>query len=253
MFDLGRAVEELQESETEDIAFSKFCSVVKLYGYENVCYTLLTDHPSINQKSMHGLTTSYPDDWMKSYVENRCLQIDPVVYQLSRSRTPFFWEDAVRSQREDPVVGEETTLVAEVFMNEAEDAGLADGIAVPFVSSAGEISGIGLSRTEAIKERDWHDVADLSLLSAVFQEKYLSFYTQKHQPSLTQREREVLCWASEGKTDQDISDLIGVSNAAIRFHWSNIFKKLDVSNRLMATTKAIRLNLVNLHRTPLSL
>ena len=61
---------------------------------------------------------------------------------------------------------------------------------------------------------------------------------------LTNREKEILLWVAEGKSDSIIADIIGVSHAAIRFHLNNIFKKLDANERTLATVKAIRQGLI---------
>ena len=64
------------------------------------------------------------------------------------------------------------------------------------------------------------------------------------QVHLTEREREILSWAAEGKSDAVIADIIGISHATIRFHLNNIFRKLQANERTLATVKAIRLGLI---------
>jgi DNA-binding CsgD family transcriptional regulator len=61
---------------------------------------------------------------------------------------------------------------------------------------------------------------------------------------LTVREREVLCWAAEGKTDDEMSAILNISTSTIRFHWKKIFKKLEAYGRMYAVTKAVRLQLI---------
>jgi DNA-binding CsgD family transcriptional regulator len=61
---------------------------------------------------------------------------------------------------------------------------------------------------------------------------------------LTVREREILCWASEGKTDDEMAAILNISPNTIRFHWKKIFKKLEVYGRMYAVTKATRLQLI---------
>jgi len=61
---------------------------------------------------------------------------------------------------------------------------------------------------------------------------------------LTVRQREILCWAAEGKTDDEMSAILNISKSTIRFHWKQIFTKLEVYGRMYAVTKAIRLQLI---------
>ena len=58
---------------------------------------------------------------------------------------------------------------------------------------------------------------------------------------LTRREVECLRWASVGKTDREISMILGRSHATIRFHIQNAGDKLDAVNRSQTIFKAAQL------------
>lgn len=60
---------------------------------------------------------------------------------------------------------------------------------------------------------------------------------------LTATEREILRWASEGKTVWEISQIRATSEATVKFHLRNIYGKLEVSNRVQAMNEAARLGL----------
>jgi DNA-binding CsgD family transcriptional regulator len=61
---------------------------------------------------------------------------------------------------------------------------------------------------------------------------------------LTMREKEILLWAAEGKSDQIIADILGISYSGIRFHMNNVFKKFNVNDRTLVIAKAIRHGLI---------
>jgi len=61
---------------------------------------------------------------------------------------------------------------------------------------------------------------------------------------LTQGELDVLKWAALGKSDAMIADILAVSPQNIKNHICNILKKLDVTNRVEASVRAIALGLV---------
>ncbi len=61
---------------------------------------------------------------------------------------------------------------------------------------------------------------------------------------ITPREREVLQWVSEGKTDKEIAAKLSVSEHTIKNHMKSIRKKLGASNRVQASLKAIDLGIV---------
>ncbi len=57
--------------------------------------------------------------------------------------------------------------------------------------------------------------------------------------NLTVREIEVLKWVKEGKTNWEISQIMNISYATVKFHLANILKKLDAVNRGHAVAKAL--------------
>lgn len=67
---------------------------------------------------------------------------------------------------------------------------------------------------------------------------------------LTQREKEILQLAAGGMLNHEIAARLVVSEGTVRFHFSNIYNKLQVHNRSQAIIKAIQLDLVDLGDPP---
>ncbi len=63
---------------------------------------------------------------------------------------------------------------------------------------------------------------------------------------LTRREVEVLKLIAEGLFNKEIAAKLDISERTVKNHVSNIFKKIDVSDRTQAAVFAIKNNLVNL-------
>lgn len=57
-------------------------------------------------------------------------------------------------------------------------------------------------------------------------------------PHLTQTELRVLKLAATGLRSKEIATELDLSKRTVDFHLGNIYKKLDVGNRLQATNKA---------------
>jgi CheY-like chemotaxis protein/DNA-binding CsgD family transcriptional regulator len=57
---------------------------------------------------------------------------------------------------------------------------------------------------------------------------------------LTAREAEVLLWLSRGKTNRDISDIIGMAPRTVNKHLEHVFAKLNVETRAAATAIAVQ-------------
>jgi LuxR family transcriptional regulator, quorum-sensing system regulator CviR len=63
-------------------------------------------------------------------------------------------------------------------------------------------------------------------------------------PTLTVRERDVLHWMLEGKTNWEIGQISGRSEHTIKHQVERILDKLDANNRAQAVAKAISLGLI---------
>ncbi|MDY6984412.1 MAG: helix-turn-helix transcriptional regulator, partial [Pseudomonadota bacterium] len=57
---------------------------------------------------------------------------------------------------------------------------------------------------------------------------------------LTTRESQVLYWISNGKTNREIAEILGMSPRTVNKHLEQIFPKLGVENRTAAARIAIR-------------
>jgi len=57
--------------------------------------------------------------------------------------------------------------------------------------------------------------------------------------NLTGREREVLQWMAQGLTNQQIAEKISIATGTVRYHVSNLLRKLGFSNRMQAVLYAV--------------
>lgn len=61
---------------------------------------------------------------------------------------------------------------------------------------------------------------------------------------LSPKEYECLHWVALGKTNYEISVILGLSCHTVNFHLRNIYSKLNVSNRPAAITKAFNASIL---------
>ena len=66
---------------------------------------------------------------------------------------------------------------------------------------------------------------------------------------LTLRERDILCWLGDGKTDREIATSLGLSERTVQHHVQSVFAKLNTKNRTHAVVKALRMGLIELNQT----
>jgi LuxR family quorum sensing-dependent transcriptional regulator len=57
---------------------------------------------------------------------------------------------------------------------------------------------------------------------------------------LSERERDILSWAAEGKSSWEIATILGLSERTVNWHFEQSKKKLDAVSRTQAVIKALR-------------
>jgi len=68
---------------------------------------------------------------------------------------------------------------------------------------------------------------------------------------LTGREVEILTWVEQGKSNNEIAQILGISHLTVKNHVQKILRKLNVQNRAQAVAKGITMNLTRSHGQPL--
>src|SRR4029079_13302388 len=63
-------------------------------------------------------------------------------------------------------------------------------------------------------------------------------------PGLTKREGEILQLVAEGYSNSQLAKRLWVTEQTVKFHLSNIYRKLDVANRTQAAARARQLRLI---------
>ena len=91
-----------------------------------------------------------------------------------------------------------------------------------------------LARAEAVDQRVKSAAADAS-----FNPDFSSHEPLRTALQLTPREAEVLLWVAQGKTNSEISSILGNSEATVKQHLGVVFQKLGVEGRNAATLRAL--------------
>jgi NarL family two-component system response regulator LiaR len=89
-------------------------------------------------------------------------------------------------------------------------------------------------------------VLDQPSLSPEAAQVLIQTVNEPSQPGIdmTDREREILALMVDGKSNSEISEVIFVTQATVKYHVSNILSKLGVSSRTEAVVVAMKNNLV---------
>ena len=176
-------------------------------------------------------TPGVNSEWTQVYQSKKFQNIDPLITRAISSPKAFNWQEYIDS------VGALSPIETE-FLNFSMESGLVSGASVGMVSNKAhhqELNLIAVSGRDLVADQ----LAALELMCAIVERSLLKLPSSESR--LTAREREILCWAAEGKTNWDIGMILGISERTVKFHFSNIFLKLSVQNRPQAVVMGIKL------------
>lgn len=175
------------------------------------------------------------------YQDSSLAQVDPVMQALTRTSLPLIWgrDDYVRSGQID-----RWDLQAAV--------GMECGVAVAMHMPNGRHFAVGFDgRASSLRAgRHLEHVIGALQMTAVYAEaafsriEAASLDKPEAAEELTDRERECLLWASEGKTSWETGVILGISERTVNKHIDSAMVKLTCSSRVQAVVKAIRLGLI---------
>lgn len=183
-----------------------------------------------------------PTDFHSESVDTKNVTTDPVLARLRQRGVPFYYDQKFYVDNGAPELWEH-----------AAPWGFRTGICVALQLSDDKTFLLGLDRERDLPtdEKDLtRMLADLQFLAAHAQDAACRLLLPAHieaakpKPKLTPKEREILLRVLEGKSNWIIGQLINVSENTVRFHLKNVFKKLDVSSRVVAATKASSLGIL---------
>lgn len=83
-----------------------------------------------------------------------------------------------------------------------------------------------------------------SEIEGTFGEINMAKKVTKDKPLLTAKELDTLRWVQEGKTNDEIGVIMNKTKWTVKFHLSNVMRKLDVTSRTQAVSQAIGLGLL---------
>lgn len=178
------------------------------------------------------INISYSNDWLYHYGSKGYATVDPVLQSVLSNFQTQAWEQTYKSA---------TSLKQLEFMEEARSYGLTHGI----TTGMPELSRNFASFFSFAGGDPIHTLRYKKLLEYLLPYLHRILIANVHTPTanrvkgLSPRELMVLEWMKQGKTNWEISRIIGVSERTVRFHVESIFMKLDVGSRTQAVACAI--------------
>ena len=199
-------------------------------------YFALINHADLRRPSDQVIRLdNYPVSWARHFIENGLYADDPILRASLASHVGFTWSDV-------PTMIEMTGR-QRLILETAARHGLGDGFTVP-VNIPGETSGSCSFATQKGRSPPNRNFLLAQLIGAfAFQAarrlKQIGSFARQHSRRLTPRQRDCLVWAIRGKTDWEISRILGLSEETISQHLDMARKRYGVTKRLPLAVHAI--------------
>jgi LuxR family quorum sensing-dependent transcriptional regulator len=228
-------ISDLQKADTPGAVAEKLLGVTSAFGLTALMAGTVPKPgtPTEKQKD-HLLLCEYPVEWLERYVARNYIEHDPLVTRMRQAPVPMQWREAVEGTRTDHDT--------EIVMGEAAEFKLKDGLAFPLVTLDGQIVMVSLGGERI--EMSGVEFGMISLVATYAVGRAMQLLVGAEQVidhvELTPRERECLKWAAAGKSEWEISQILGISEHTSEKHLLNAKFKLGAVNRVQAVAEAIR-------------
>jgi LuxR family quorum-sensing system transcriptional regulator CciR len=233
MFDrIDRFVRDLRLVESEEQLSSLLESISLELGF---AFFALTPHVDIRQAPQPAIRlATYPAEWVDYFDGQRLGPSDPVHRASHLTSVGFAWSEV-------PAMIPLTRRDRDI-LDRARLAGIGDGFTIPahvpgeshgscsFATRRGEpIEPGALPRAQLVGAFAFEAARRLWKIRAV----------DKPVPGLTDRQRDCLLWAARGKSDWEISRILGISHETVIQHLKQARERYGVGKRTLLAVHAL--------------
>ena len=205
------------------------------FGFETI---IVTGLPNPDQRfAQMVLAKRWPAEWFKLYTSNNYDRVDPVVRLCRQSINPFEWSEAPYDAELEPGAAE--------VMNRASDFRMSRGFIVPIHGLTGYEAAVSLGGVHLDLNARSKPALHLMAMYAFERIRRLLDPTPYPPARLTPREREVISWASQGKSAWEIGEILHITQRTAEEHLATAARKLGAVNRTHAVAIAIRQKIIS--------
>ncbi|RVT90556.1 LuxR family transcriptional regulator [Sphingomonas crocodyli] len=176
---------------------------------------------------------NYPAGWVDEYDERTLGSIDPVRRASERTVAGFAW-----SNLGDLIALSETDRMT---LERGHRHGIGDGMTVP-ANIPGEVSG---SCTFALRPGEvfpCHQFGTAQLIGTFAFEAARRLQNDRRAPpthALTERQRDCVLWVARGKSDWEVSKILGIRHDTVVQHLKMARERYDVEKRTSLVVRAL--------------
>lgn len=217
-----------------------------LREYRNIKFA----YAIMNKKNPNNFTViSNQTEWFEVYIQNNYQFIDPVLITASYRATPFSWDENI-------VIS--SGLKLPKIFDMAKNYNVINGYTFVLHDHNHNLVVLSIiidkSCDDNVEKIIEENKNDLQMLLLTTHEKLTTLYQEVNNttgldspPSkeiFSNRENEILYWASMGKSYQEIAIILGIKLTTVKYHIGNAVKKLGVTNAKHAIRLGVELKLI---------
>ncbi|AWW74691.1 hypothetical protein CD351_09680 [Erythrobacter sp. KY5] len=196
--------------------------------------------PAFNQQNSltaavyaHGFSA----EWLALYAEEEFRLTDPIPERVMEFGSLMTWQDAMDWQ---PNSEEQAAYFARM-----KEYGLIHGFGLPLYGRNAKDAYASFDFLKHVDDVAPEAIGLVRSISQVAHQRVVILAEHKsNAPNLSDREVEVLTWAARGKSNSAIATILDISPDTAKTYSKRIYAKLEVSDRVGAVVKALRMGLV---------
>jgi DNA-binding CsgD family transcriptional regulator len=225
----------IEDSEDVDIAVARLRDLLRV---DHVVYhsSKLGASPSVDPY----IRLTYPASWIKQYLQNNYVDVDPVLREGFGRTLPFQWSELTVSTEKEMV-----------FLQDALAHGVGPfGLSIPVIGKHGHRGLFSLSFSGSPQQWEALVTADAMVMLVEIanrlHQRVIREVFGEDRPHLSARELDVLRWTALGKDAGEIAAILNISFHTTRGYLKSVRHKLDCVTSAQAVSRAIKLGLLKL-------
>ena len=249
---LARLTDESPACASIEDCTALFSSCIKELGYGGFdAFAIQSGSFSNAGQSKNLYVCDYAPEMAWEYFSDGWLQMDPSMKELAQISKPFDYVSFLRNSQSNTSVKWQLSMMR--LMN-VKHAWL-----VP-LSIFDYIRGVTIymrGNKPANTDRFHETANEIHLMSVLLMDRLFALHkaatvtdivapVEDIAATITARETDCLHWIAQGKTNNEVAGVLGVSENTVRFHLKNVFQKLNAHSRAAAVSEAVRLGVINL-------
>jgi DNA-binding CsgD family transcriptional regulator len=183
------------------------------------------------------LNVSYPELFVTEYIGKKMYMTDPIVDSALEKPGLRYLADLKGAGRRPR--SEDAAF--------ANDCGIIDGYSSSIANKTAKLTGVFSFMAPRLPRHERTELI-VELVAPHLHEALCRLHERDHHAPnpLSERELEILRWIRAGRSSWQISMILSISEATVKFHIKNIMRKLDASTRTQAVASAMQRGYIEL-------